>query len=88
MERVLASSWGQMESGKVGLCPEMIGYIAKGSVNRSWSARCHICKSGYSGSDAWKQHRDHSKNTLEQTSNATFQGNIKKKNFEFVGTIN
>jgi len=50
--------------------------FAKGSVNHSSRARCHNWKSGYTGRDAWKMHRDHSKNTLAQWSNAIFQGNL------------
>jgi len=54
----------------------MICDIAKGSVNHSSSARCHIRKRGYTDCDASNQHRDDSKNTLEQSSNAIFQGNL------------
>jgi len=66
MERVLSSSRGLIELGNLEVCREMICDIAKGGVNRSSSARCHIHKRGYTGCDAWKQHRDNSKNTLEQ----------------------
>ena len=52
MERVLSSSQGLIELGDVGVCREMICDIAKGSVNRSSSARCDICKRGYTGRDA------------------------------------
>jgi len=54
-----------MELGDVGVCRDMICDIAKGSVNRSLSAHCHIRTSGYTGPDASKQHRDNSKNTME-----------------------
>jgi hypothetical protein len=66
MEQVISSSWELIEWGDVGVCQEMIYDSAKASVNRSSSARCHIRKHGYSGHDAWKQHSDDSKNTLEQ----------------------
>jgi len=66
MEPVLLSSQGLIELGNVGVCREMICDIAKGSVNRSSSARCYICNSGYTGCDTGKQHRDDSMNTLEQ----------------------
>ena len=66
MERVLSSSRGLIELGNVGVGLEMICDITKGTVNRLSSARCHIRNSGYTGRNAWKQHRDDSKNTLEQ----------------------
>jgi hypothetical protein len=44
----------------------MICDNAKGSVNHSSSACCHIRKRGYTGRDASKQHRDHSEKTLEE----------------------
>jgi len=76
MEWVLSSLWVLIELGDIGVCREMICDIAKGSVNCSSSARCHICTSRYTGRDTWKQHRDNSKNTLEQNSNAIYQGNL------------
>jgi len=66
MEWVLSSARELNKLGNIGVCREMICDIAKANVNRSSSARCHIRKCGYTGRDAWKQHRDDSKNTLEQ----------------------
>ena len=51
-ERVLSSSQGQIILANVGVCREMMCDIAKRSVNHSLSARCHICKSGYTGHSA------------------------------------
>jgi len=65
MEWVVSSLWEQIEWRNVGVWQEMICDIAKGSVNHSLSAHCHIRKSGYTGYDTWKQHHDDSKNTLE-----------------------
>ena len=76
MEWVLSSSGGLIELGDIGVRWEMICDIAKGSVNYSSSAPCHIRKRGYTGCDAWQQHGDKSKNTLEQYSNAILQGNV------------
>ena len=76
MERVLSSLGEQIELGDIGVCQEMICDIANGSVNWSSSARCHICKSGYTGHDTGKQHCYHSKHTQERLSNAIFQGNL------------
>jgi hypothetical protein len=66
IQRELSASWRLIELGDVGACRGMIRDIAKGSVNRSSSARCHIRKRRYTGRDAWKQHRDDSKYGLEQ----------------------
>jgi hypothetical protein len=65
IEWVLWSSQEQTIFGEVGVYREMICDIAKGCVNHSSSACCHICKSGYTGSDGWKQHCNNSNNTLE-----------------------
>jgi len=76
MEWVLSSLRGQIELGDTGLLWEMICDIASGIENCLSSARCHIRNSGYTGCDAWKQHCDNSKNTLENWSNAIFQWNL------------
>jgi len=65
MERVLSSLKVQIHPSDVGVCREMICDIAKGSVNHLSSACCHIHKSGHTGRDAWTQHCDNLKNTLE-----------------------
>jgi len=46
IKRVLSWSWGQIQLGDKGVCREMICDIAKGSVNRSSSAHCHMHKVG------------------------------------------
>jgi len=66
MEGVLSSSCWQIELGDIGVCREWIWNIAKDSVKSSSSAYWHIYNSGYIGREAWKQHPDNSKNTLEQ----------------------
>jgi hypothetical protein len=77
MGRVLSSSRELINLGNVGVCQEMICDIDKGSVNCSSGTCCHIRNHGYTGRDAWKQHCDDLKNTLEQESNAIVQGNLK-----------
>jgi len=51
-ELVLSSSRGQNKLFNVEACREMMCDIAKGSVNRSSSARCRFHKSGYTACDA------------------------------------
>jgi len=63
-ERVLSIKRGSTELSNVGVCREMSCNIAKGSVNRSSSAS-HSSHGEYSSHDAWKQHRNNSKNSLE-----------------------
>jgi len=65
MESVLSSAWGQIELSDIEVCQEMIYDIAQGNVNHPSSARCHIHNSGNASCDAWKQHCDYSKNSLE-----------------------
>jgi len=76
MERLLSSSRGPIEMGDVGVCRESISDIAKRSWNCSLSACCHIRKSRYTGPEAWKQHPNNSKMSLESKSNSIFLGNL------------
>jgi len=73
---VVSSSQGLIKLGDVGVYREMICDIGKRTVNCSSSTGYHIRNSGYTGRDAWKQHHDDSKNTLEQYSNDIFQRNL------------
>jgi uncharacterized protein YqgV (UPF0045/DUF77 family) len=52
MERVLSSSQRQITLCDIEVCREVIFDIAKGSVNASLSARCHVHTSGYTGRHA------------------------------------
>jgi hypothetical protein len=52
MERVLSASQGLIQLGDGAICREMVSDIAKETVNHSSSARCHICKHGYTGYDS------------------------------------
>ena len=65
MERVLSSSRGIIKFDDVGVSREISCDIPKASVNHSSSARGHFHKCAYTGCDAWKQHRNDWKNTLE-----------------------
>jgi hypothetical protein len=88
MKQVPLSSWGLIELGNKWVCREIICDIANSSVNISPSGQCYIPDCAYTGWDAWKQHRDDLKNTVEQSSNVIVQGNLDLIFFEFVCTIN